>query len=431
MIAAMPTSPARAVLAGLFATAACVIAPGVQAQGGIGQSLAAQGTLEPDVLSFFASQSLHHESNLLRLPSGLSAAAATGGAATSRSDIVSTTTLGARFMREFSLQRVRADAAFHLTRFRDNDVFDSNGYDAGAAWDWAYGRQWYGTASVRADRRLASFDDVRSGERNDISTEFLGLQAGYRFTPSWSALGGLDLRVRSNSATRFEGLDNRITGIEGGARWEPRSGADWRFLWRHAEGRYPNRQVFDALGNLLPVTIDNAYSEDRVYTRLGIEPSDKTRVQADIGYTSRRFENLSQRDFGGITFGVDYTWRGSDVFHVTPYARRDIGSAESLTASWVDTRRIGVTAMMLLGGRTQLNLQTEYRREDYSGDPGFVLLALDSRDDRVAVVGATIRYELARRIWLSLLARYERRNSNFAQFDFSARTIGVTAEIVF
>lgn len=394
------------------------------------QGLIAQSIFAQDVLVFTASQAFRHESNLLRLPSGLSAAAATGGAATSRSDLVSTTTLGARFAREFSLQQLRADATFHRTRFRDNEVFDGTGYNLGGGWDWAYGRQWYGNATLRADRALASFSDIRSGERNQVDTEFLRFQAGYRFTPSWSAIGAADVLWRDNSAARFEGFDVRIAGIEGGARWEPRSGADWRFLWRHAEGNYPNRQVFDALGNPLPVTVDNGYSEDRLFTRLGLEPSDKTRVQADIGYTSRRFENLSQRDFGGITFGVDYTWRGSDLFQVTTYARRDLGETETLTATYVDTRLMGTSARVLLGGRTSLNLQAEYRRQDYAGDPGFVLLPGPTRDDRIGLLAATVRYEAARSIWLSFVARYERRNSNFAEFDFSARTLGVTAEIL-
>src|SRR5690606_36330989 len=174
----------------------------------------------------------------------------------------------------------------------------------------------------------------------------------------------------------------------------------------------------------------NGYSEDRLFTRLGLEPSDKTRVQADIGYTSRRFDNLSQRDFGGITFGIDYTWRGSDLFQATAYARRDIGGAETLTATYVDTRLVGTSARVLLGGRTSLNLQAEYGRQDYAGDPGFVLLSGPTRDDRIGLLAATIRYEVARRIWLSFVARYERRDSNYAAFDFGARTLGVTAEML-
>ncbi len=382
-----------------------------------------------EAVVFSASQGFRHESNLLRLPSNLSPSAVTGGAAKSRSDLVSTTRAGVAFDGDFSLQRLRADASVQAERFRHNDIYDNVGYDAGATWDAIYGRQWYGQGLVRVKRSLASFNDTRSSQRNVVADEFLRLQAGYRFTTSWSAIGALDLRSRDYSARSFDGLDSHVVGTEFGARWEPLSGADWRFLWRHAAGRYPNRQVFDALGNRLPVSVDNEYAEDRLYTTLGIEPSDKTRLQGDLGYTRRRYDHLSERDFGGITFGAQYTWRVNELARVTGYARRDLGSSETLISSYVDSRVIGVGSNFWVTGKTSVQLQAEHRREDYAGDPGYLLLRFDQREDRLGVLSGSLTYELSRKIFLSALLRFENRNSNYAQFDFNARTFGVNAEI--
>lgn len=382
-----------------------------------------------ETLTFSVSQSLRHESNLLRLPSGLSPSAITAGAATSRSDLVSQTRAGVNFDGNYSLQRIRADASVALERFRENGIYDNNGYNAGAIWDAVYGRQWYGQALVRANRSLASFDDTRSGERNIVSEEFLRLQAGYRFTPAWSAIGAFDLRSRDYSAHLYDGLDTRVAGTEVGARWEPLSGADWRFLWRHAAGRYPNRQVFDALGNRLPGSVDNEYAEDRVFMRVGMEPSDKTRLQADIGYTSRRYENLSERDFGGITFGAEYTLRPNELFRVNGYARRDLGNSETLISSYVDSRVVGIGTDVWLTGKTSLRMQAEHRREEFGGDPGYLLFRMDQREDRLGILSGSLTYEVSRKILLSALLRFEKRNSNYSQFDFDARTIGVNAEI--
>lgn len=382
-----------------------------------------------EVLTFSASQGFRHESNLLRLPSGLSPSAVTGGAATSRSDLVSQTRAGVDFDGNYSLQRVRADASVTAERFRENSIYDNNGYNAGAIWDAIYGRQWYGQALVRVNRSLASFGDNRSPERNVVSDEFLRLQAGYRFTPAWSAIGAFDLRSRDYSARLYDGLDTRVAGTELGARWEPLSGADWRFLWRHAEGRYPNRQVFDALGNRLPTSVDNEYAEDRFFTRFGMEPSDKTRLQGDVGYTNRRYDNLSERDFGGITFGAEYTLRPNELLQLRGYARRDLGSSETLISSYVDSRVVGIGTNVWLTGKTSLQMQAEHRREEFGGDPGYLLFRMDQREDRLGVLSGSLTYEVSRKIFLSALLRFEKRDSNYAQFDFNARTFGVNAEI--
>lgn len=384
---------------------------------------------QSDPLQFFASQTFQHDSNLLRLPASISPALITGGSATSRSDLISITSAGVRFDREYSLQRFRADAALNAVRYGDYTNLNYLGYNAGGTWNWALGRQWYGEATVRGERYLASFADIRTVEKNVVDRTRLRASAGYRFTPAWSVVSSLDTSSLSNSARVFAYNDSRVGGFEAGVRWEPRSGADWQFLWRRADGRYPNRQVRDALGNAMPVTVDNAYAEDRLFTRLGVEPTDKSRVQGDIGFTRRRYENLSQRDFSGVTFGFEYTWRGSDALGVLAYARRDLGAFDTLTASHVDTRVLGVRPTLQLSGKTSAQGLVEHKRLEFAGDPGFVLTSTEQRQDTLTVFSGTLSYEFSRKVLVSGTLRWDRRASSYSQFEFSARSIGVTGEV--
>lgn len=392
-------------------------------------AIAGAQPFQADPLQLFANQTFQHDSNLLKLPASISPAQITGGAQTSRGDLISVTSAGVRFDREYSLQRVRADATLNAVRYSEYSNLNYLGYNAGGTWNWALGRQWYGEATARGERYLASFADVRTGAKNVVDRTRLRASAGYRFTPAWSVVGALDTSSIANSADAFAYNDSRTNGLEAGARWEPRSGADWQFLWRRADGRYPNRQVRDALGNPLPVTIDNAYSEDRLFTRLGIEPSDRSRLQGDVGITRRRYENLSQRDFSGMTFGLEYAWRGTDAFGVLGYARRDLGALDTLTSSHVDTRVFGLRPSLQLTGKTSVQAQAEHKRLDYVGDPGFVLFPVQQRQDTLTSVSGGVNYEFSRKILLSGTLRWDRRSSNYSQFEFSARAIGVTGEI--
>jgi exopolysaccharide biosynthesis operon protein EpsL len=382
-----------------------------------------------DTLVLSATQAFQYDSNVLRLPSWISPAQVTNGAVDSRSDLISTTSVGARFDREASLQRLRADAALNFVRYRDYSYLDYDGYNAGATWDWATGRQWYGTASARAERFLASFVNVSDGARNIVDQQQYRFQAGYRFTPAWSAVGALGGVVRNNSAPGYQQNDWRATGFEAGARWEPRSGADWQFLWRRTDGNYPNRQVTDSLGNPLPVTVDNAYTEDRLFTRVGLEPTGRTRLEGELGYTRRDFQTLSQRDFSGFTWDLVYLWRPSDALTGSAYARRNLGGTEFLTSSYIDTRVVGAGPTWQLTGKTSLQAVAEYWWLDYDGDPGFVADPGARRQDRLATVSGTLSWEPMRKVTLSAQLRWGKRTSNYDQYDFNAYGGGITGQI--
>ena len=406
------SGPAGAALAALVCTGACCPA----------------GAQTPDVVVLSAAQTFQHDSNLLRLPAVLSPEEFTGTSVSSRSDLISTTTVGARFDREASLQRLSADARVNFVRYRDYDMLNYDGYNAGGRWDWALGRQWYGQVSARADRYLSSFADVRFA-RNIVDRQVARLQAGYRLTPGWSAVAALDGLNVNNSSARYARNDLRSTGLEAGARWEPRSGADWNFLWRRSDGKYTNPQVFDTVNDPLPAATGRTYSEDRLFTRAGLQPTDKSRLNGNLGYTRRSYSDPSQRDFAGPSYGLDYSWQGSGALAVSAYVRRDLSRTDVLNAGDADTRVVGVRPTLQFGARTSLEALAEYRRLDYSGGTGFVPDQSGRREDSVTTLSGALSYEVSRKILLSATLRWDRRSSNYERFDYSARVVGVTGEI--
>lgn len=419
----------------------------VIALGGLPLAVGAQ----QDALVVSVSQSVAHDTNLLRLPSGADPAALTG--VRERGDTVSRTVAGVAFDREFSRQRVRASVSVDANRYANHKQFDFNGHQAAGTWEWALGPRWHGDATLRSERFLASFVDVRTDQKNLVDRDFARLGAGYRIAPGWSLVAATEaVRIR-NSAAAFSAADLRETSVEAGARFTPGPSADWSLLWRHGDGHLGSGRAVDPSAGPPAAAGGRNYVDDRLLMLVSVEPNAISRVSGNLGYTQRRYDGADRQDFRGVTYALDYTWRRGDVFSMVTYLRRDVGvgsaaaatatatgagsgplgpvASQILAASYAETRSVGVRPAWQLTGKLRLQGQLDYteRRFDASASSPFTQGA--RRNDRLSTVGASLDYEVLRKVLLSAYVRQERRSSTQAQFGFDARVVGATLEVRF
>jgi hypothetical protein len=387
--------------------AVAVLAPGL---------LAAQPvtmpTADSDVLVYEAAATVEHHSNIFAIPNG-------------PSDTLLRGVLGLRFDREVSLQRITANASVEPTKYVDNSRYDFVGFRAGVNWDWEIGRPLFGTLTARTARLQTSFYDIDDAPDNTETITFVRGLGGLRLTQSWSVFAALDFQRLENSVAQRQPADNDVTGIETGFRYVPGTGNRFDFLYRRSEGDYPNRQVFDAFGNPLPVTVDNAYSQDSLLARINYQPSDALRVTGQGGWTRRNFDNLPQRDFSGPTVGLDVQWAVGGATTMRLDLVRTIVAEEALSSSYVDIQTIALRPSMQPTARIRLDALLSYSRRDYEGDPGFVLVGGPVRRDRLNELGLRANYEVARRIFSYIELRRVDRSSNVARFEFTDNIVGV------
>ena len=110
------------------------------------------------------------------------------------------------------------------------------GYNVGSTLDWVVGRPLFGRAGIKLDRRQPTVQDRIynqttnvSGDRNNISTQNLFFNAGFRFTPAWSVIGGVDYVRSRNSLEVYKDTDYDLKSGEGGVRYAP--GTASRSTW--------------------------------------------------------------------------------------------------------------------------------------------------------------------------------------------------------
>lgn len=371
-----------------------------------------------DVLSFEAGGAVEHHSNIFRTPTGTS-------------DTVIRGLIGARFEREVSLQRFTLFGNLQPVKYLDFSRFDYVGYNVGGQWDWEIGRPVFGTITANYLRDQTPFDLIGAPIQNLRDLWSVRGLAGFRLTQSWAVIGAVDYLSLDNSSVVAQASNLSVTGVEGGFRYYPGTSIDMDFVYRRETGEYPNRQVFDANGNLLPAAIDNAYSQDALLWRLNWRPYAEARYGGTVGYTRRSFETLSQRDFSGLTGSLeaDFPMTGAVQFRGAVF--NTIGSAELLNANYIRETGIRLTPTWRATSRLSVDGLLLYANRRYEGDPGFVFTGAEVRRDRILDYGVRVNYEFARRVFFYGDLRRLDRTSNYAGFDFTDNWFGLGVRAAF
>jgi hypothetical protein len=370
-----------------------------------------------DVLSFEASGAIENHSNILRTPGG-------------QSDTVIRGLLGARFEREFSLQRLTLFGNIQPVKYLDLSRYDYIGYNLGGQWDWEIGRPVFGTVSASYLRDQSAFD-VFGPINNLRDLVTLRALAGFRLTQIWAVIGAVDYFSLDNSSALVQSANFNSTGVEGGFRYYPGTSVDMDFVYRRESGNFPNRQIFDSTGNLLPAAVDNAYAQDALLWRLNYRPNDVTRYGGTVGYTRRNFDTLSQRDFSGITGSLEaeVPMSGATLFRGAIF--NSISTAELLNANYIRDTGVRLTPTWRATSRFSVDGLLLYTIRRYEGDPGFVFTGAEVRRDKVLDFGVRVNYEFARRVFLFGDLRRLERTSNYAGFDFTDNWFGVGVRAAF
>lgn len=374
--------------------------------------------VQQDVLTIQAGAETETHSNIFKLPSGTDPQPLYGKS--NRGDTIVRGFVGITFDRDVSLQHFRFDARIEPNKFVSYSKFDYLAYQGGFNWDWAIGRPFFGTLGVRTGQTLSSFlNNFTGGEKNLEKRLNYYATGGIHLTPRWSFVVGADVVERDSSVQRFQYTDFTYTSGEAGLRYEPGTGTELEFVARHTIGDYPTQQNFDALGNVLAQPIDNSFKQNAGLVRLQIKPSNDSRIAGQVGYTKRSYDKLDQRDFSGVTMGLNLDWAPTGAFLMKLEAIRDLQTEDILTSNYVDVATLRATPTIILTGKITLNGIATYSERSYKGDPGFVQTTGPVRKDKYTVFGAQVAYEFSRNLLFTLEGRTEHRSSNYDGFQFT------------
>lgn len=248
-----------------------------------------------------ATQSVTHESNLLRaedgqfLPESLS-----------RSDTVYTTAVEGGIDQPIGRQRVFGSAQLRHTRFQHNRIYDNGGHRLNAGVEWATVERLSGSVGLTVQRNLAQFANDETGiltrsnlERTRLAESSVRWGLGARLT----AEASVDWRSVDFSAPEFASRAFRQTSTYLGLRHAPSGALWWSTGWRQSSGVYPNfrrtAEGFEA----------DHFDRQELEWRAAVRPSGSSEIEARLGLGRTRYDTAANRDVSGLFGGLTWAWR--------------------------------------------------------------------------------------------------------------------------
>ena len=302
------------------------------------------------------SQSLTHDSNIVRLRDGQASPAGL-----SKSDTVSSTALFASIDQPMGRQRVYAGATLRSIHYASNGDFDSQGHALKLGLDWQTVARISGKVSLSSDRSART--DVRDRSESSIlrSNTETANQADFSLSMGLTtplsveaAFSKRDLRYSAPEA-RFREYDQTSASL--GLRYRLGGATTAGVAWRQTRSDYPG------LLSALPDPHDRRRRQDIDLT-LAWVPTGASQLDLRISSGQTEHQRFAERDFSATSGALVWAWRPSGKLRLSTTLARDVGQdANTATTAFsrsTDTMRLRadheLTAKVSLNGSIGIGL---------------------------------------------------------------------------
>ena len=367
--------------------------------------------------------SVDHDSNPFRLSDSTDPQATLGSS--EKSDTLVRYGAGLKADLPARQQRILLDAWVVQNDYHRFDVLDHTAYRAAAAWKWRTGESWSGDIAYSRRQFLASLAELQAPIRDLVTADRAYLGGGYLLTPRWRARAAADWTRWDHEDPTRQSLDATIASGTLGLDYVTPLANSVGGQLKYSAGDYPNREV------VAGSPVDNSYRELEGSVVAHWLVSGKSTLDARVGYTDRRHDQVPERDFDGVTGRLAYGWLIGAKTLLDFSAWREIQSTEDISASYILAQGWGVGPAW--APTVKLVFQAKYIREDrdFRGDPGIALSGAAERDDTFHGFAFAAGYAPRRYIRFSIAARVGERTSTIVGRDYEYDAVSATARLQF
>jgi len=381
------------------------------------------GAFDPtDVVQIQASASLVHDNNLFRLPDrdprlfGINP--------DNKADTALIKGVGLKFDKLVSRQRLIADLNLNETTYDKNTNLDYSGSEGRLAWLWRVGNHWDGEASYRKRRTLGGFTDFRQNVQDLIDYDTYAVTGGFQFHPRWRVSAELKEDESAHGAAVRQSLDSnaQTTGVT--LTYRTPAANSIALQARQTDRNYPSRVTVGL------VTFDNGHKESRLNAIVAWRFSGALKLDFQVGHVDVAHDQLSVRDFSGVTWRAAATWDPTAKLRVNLSSAKDIRLYEDIATSYYVVNSIGLSPIYAVTSKLTLQADFNFERREYRGDPGFLFGAV-AREDDSRLARLAVSYSALRNLDFSFSYEVgERESSNFLS-DFKYQSWFGTARVSF
>ena len=368
----------------------------------------------------FAADTLSYDDNIYRLPSRVTDLQSLSGigANATRTDHINTITLGTDAVWNVGRQNITADLRVDDNRFKNNTNLDNYSSNDKLIWNWSIGSVLSGAVGATYSSALVSFVNSAFYARDQYAVANYYGAGRYQLGPRWAIFGGvLESRTTlSDSALRLNDLNT--TSVDFGTEFATGVKDSLGLEYRYTDARFP-------LGT---AALNNDYREDTARFVVRHAFSEKTKVDASVGFLKRDYTSRSIASFSGdiwriaaqwqptdkLQFGVD-GWRNLQAY-VTSQSDYYVSNGGRIAPQWAASEKITVI------------VSAAYEVQNYIGF-GLGAISQVSRRDTLSTSEASIKYTPFKFLTFDFAYAYEKRNSNESQFQFNDNVISAKVTV--
>jgi hypothetical protein len=381
----------------LFGVAACLAAPGARAA----------GPTAADPFKVFVSDRFSYEDNLFRVADSVRAEGEEARGVQSFEDYVNRLSAGIQTRFDASRQVFALNLRVDDVRYQENDQLDHRGGTGDLKWNFNLGTHWSGLLDARYDRGQAGFSNYELFIKDVVDTQsYLG-ELRFKIGSRWALLAGGALTDTKHSAperqeSNMESETARF-GIEYGTPAATLIALEYGFM----EASFP---VSDRITG-----VKSKFEQTMPLLRAAYTYSEKTRVNARIGYIDREFTTRDiNRQYSGATWNFKAYWEPRVQLYFDMELWRELRSySDSESNYFVST---GVTLRPTWSPTPVMNFALALSAEDQdyrnSASPVFASPDLPGRNDDVKSAGLTWEYTPRDYLDIGLSYRWLDRDSN-------------------
>ena len=375
---------------------------------------------QPRTYTISLADRFSYDDNLFRIPSENNVAALVGPGA-SRQDLVNTVSLGLDGRWYAGSQAISIDLHVDDNRFVNNDDLNNVSGKAALVWDWRLGGNLSGQAGANYYRALASFANTNYYARDMVEREDYFGNARFQIGPSWTLLAGVDVADTSLSAVSQQLFDFHSKSGNAGIEYASPADNTLTLEYRYTDARFP--QVFVLNG----APFNSDYNEDTARVSIKYAFTAVTLLEASAGYLKRDYPYSSFAAFSGAIGRASLQWQPAYKLQFVLTGWRELKAYVDSESDYFVSTGASIAPQWTLTEQVSMSLGTSWEKHDYIGSSPSALTLL-SRHDKLISEQARVAYKPIPTLAVELTYRFDRRDSNRAEFNFDdmLAAVGVT-----
>lgn len=369
----------------------------------------------------YISTNIDYDDNIFRFSSPDQAKAAFGSSDTS--DVIKRVDIGVNVNLRLDRQLLTVSSSINESRYDRFDILNNTGNSNKIAWNWRLGNHLYGELSASRVEAIAGFNEVKQPVKNLRTSSRQSASVNWDFKPDWTLSFSRQLAATENELASFNALDREDDIYEAGIRYQNLLGTQLGVAYRVDDSKYINRTGFTQ------AVFGNKSTQKEFIATAAWLPSHKTRVSTRLAQVSLQRNEVSGRDFNGLSqrWNINHSLTGKTKINLSAY--QEVNPVDDVLSTYVRARGVSINPTWNATRKISVQAGLSYEERLYLGSASNVT---DSdRKDQSELANLSLTYTPTRKTLVQLQYQTENRTSDVSNAAYKFNNVNLLLKYVY